>query len=308
MTTLLIGFPLVAAVLMGLLGALPVGVVGGSAPSGLAAGDSHRLPGPVPVRGRHPPRPAMVGACRIGKVQANHGWLRAPGVTSAAGAAGPMQIGIGGNTGNTFGADAVDGDCDRSAMSVTRSTPPSPPPTTCAATAAAGRRPAPGRCWPTTTPTGVGDKVLTITSTDEARGPRSCARRWRGAHSAAAHPGRHSGRAAGCLPPARHAVWGAAGDNCYDCGADAARLPGGRHPAAPNLPPAVVRRRPRLEHRRLQPGDLVFRAQSCPTQTSYHVGRYLGAGNIIAAPDTGAVVRIQPMVLADSIGAVRPTA
>jgi len=29
MTTLLIGFPLVAAVLMGLLGALPVGVVGG---------------------------------------------------------------------------------------------------------------------------------------------------------------------------------------------------------------------------------------------------------------------------------------
>jgi len=59
----------------------------------------------------------------------------------------------------------------------------------------------------------------------------------------------------------------------------------------------------------LQPGDLVFRARNLSDpRTIYHVGMYIGAGNIIAAPYTGAVVRIQPMVRADYIGAVRPTA
>jgi hypothetical protein len=50
----------------------------------------------------------------IGKVETNYGRLQAPGVTSGAnfaGAAGPMQIGIG-KAGNTFGAYAVDGDGD----------------------------------------------------------------------------------------------------------------------------------------------------------------------------------------------------
>jgi hypothetical protein len=49
----------------------------------------------------------------IGKVESDHGRSTAPGVTSGAnfaGAAGPMQIGIGGKAGNTFGAYAVDGD------------------------------------------------------------------------------------------------------------------------------------------------------------------------------------------------------
>jgi len=51
----------------------------------------------------------------IGKVETNHGRLQAPGVISGAnfaGAAGPMQIGIGGKAGNTWGAYAVDGDGD----------------------------------------------------------------------------------------------------------------------------------------------------------------------------------------------------
>ena len=45
--------------------------------------------------------------------------------------------------------------------------------------------------------------------------------------------------------------------------------------------------------------------------TIYHVGMYVGmyidAGNMIVAPHTGAVVRIQPMIRNDYIGAVRPT-
>ena len=46
----------------------------------------------------------------IGKVESNHGRLRAPGVTSGqnfAGAAGPMQFGIGGKAGNTWGGTPV---------------------------------------------------------------------------------------------------------------------------------------------------------------------------------------------------------
>lgn len=41
--------------------------------------------------------------------------------------------------------------------------------------------------------------------------------------------------------------------------------------------------------------------------TIYHVGMYIDAGNMIVAPHTGAVVRIQPMIRNDYIGAVRPT-
>jgi len=46
----------------------------------------------------------------IGKVETNHGRLQAPGVTSGAnfaGAAGPMQFGIGGKAGNTWGGSPV---------------------------------------------------------------------------------------------------------------------------------------------------------------------------------------------------------
>jgi hypothetical protein len=49
----------------------------------------------------------------IGKVETNHGRSTAPGVTSGAnvaGAAGPMQFGIGGKAGNTWAAYGIDGD------------------------------------------------------------------------------------------------------------------------------------------------------------------------------------------------------
>jgi hypothetical protein len=49
----------------------------------------------------------------IGKVESNHGRSPAPGVltgTNTAGAAGPMQFGVGGKAGNTWAAYGVDGD------------------------------------------------------------------------------------------------------------------------------------------------------------------------------------------------------
>jgi hypothetical protein len=58
----------------------------------------------------------------------------------------------------------------------------------------------------------------------------------------------------------------------------------------------------------LQPGDLVFYASNLnDPSTIHHVGIYIGAGNMIDAPHTGAVVRIEPFMRGDFIGAVRPT-
>ncbi len=59
----------------------------------------------------------------------------------------------------------------------------------------------------------------------------------------------------------------------------------------------------------LQPGDLVFYAyNTADPATIHHVGIYIGAGNMIDAPYTGATVRITPFLRGDYIGAVRPTA
>src|SRR5918996_6431986 len=94
--------------------ALSTSLIGGGAPSPDAQRD---IPPPLlPVyqtaADSCPGLPWSVLAA-IGKVETDHGRLRAPGVTSGAnfaGAAGPMQIGIGGKAGNTFAGYAVDGD------------------------------------------------------------------------------------------------------------------------------------------------------------------------------------------------------
>ncbi|MCL2729141.1 MAG: NlpC/P60 family protein [Actinomycetia bacterium] len=56
----------------------------------------------------------------------------------------------------------------------------------------------------------------------------------------------------------------------------------------------------------LRPGDLLF-SEGSPAQPE-HVGIYLGAGLVIAAPHTGAVVRIEPIAQWDVLAARRVTA
>ena len=59
----------------------------------------------------------------------------------------------------------------------------------------------------------------------------------------------------------------------------------------------------------LQAGDLVFWASGSSSASIYHVALYLGGGRIIAAPQSGDVVREMNMYFgADYFGAVRPTA
>jgi cell wall-associated NlpC family hydrolase len=57
----------------------------------------------------------------------------------------------------------------------------------------------------------------------------------------------------------------------------------------------------------LEPGDLLFWAtDTANPATIHHVAVYLGAGQMLAAPHTGTVVRIQPVYLTGYFGAVRP--
>jgi hypothetical protein len=114
MTKLLVGVAIFIMFLMGLVMMLAVGILGGSAASPTA---QQEIPPNYLALYRSaadtcPGLPWSVLAA-IGKVETNHGRLQAPGVTSGAnfaGAAGPMQIGVGGKAGNTFAGYAVDAD------------------------------------------------------------------------------------------------------------------------------------------------------------------------------------------------------
>jgi hypothetical protein len=159
MKALLIGFALVMVVLLGLLGALVVGVVGGGAPSTIAADDIPAAYLSLYRSGADtcPGLPWSVLAA-IGKVETNHGRLQAPGVSAGAnfaGAAGPMQIGMAARRATPSAPTPSTATVTGSATSTTRPTRSSPPPTTCAATAAARAATWRRRCSPTTMPTGM---------------------------------------------------------------------------------------------------------------------------------------------------------
>jgi hypothetical protein len=310
MKKLLIGIALFMTLMIGLVMSVSVGLLGGSAAGPNAQED---IPAQYLALYRSaadscPGLPWSVLAA-IGKVETNHGRLQAPGVTSGAnfaGAAGPMQIGIGGKAGNTFGAYAVDGDGDGISNVYN--------PADAIFTAASylcqnGARKGEDLSravfaynhanWYVT-------KVLAIASTYEAKAPGP----WNGP---APPPAQEAvGIAVGFAynQLGKPYVWGAEGDDFYDCSGLMQRAY-----REAGIPMPRTSREQWYAGARvwniadLQPGDLVFRARNLSDPSSiYHVGMYIGAGNIIAAPYTGAVVRIQPMVLGDYIGAVRPTA
>lgn len=64
---------------------------------------------------------------------------------------------------------------------------------------------------------------------------------------------------------------------------------------------------PHIPPDQLQPGDLLFYATNLnDPATIHHVGIYIGNGQMIDAPHTGATIRIEPYNWPDYIGAVRP--
>ena len=104
-------------------------------------------------------------------------------------------------------------------------------------------------------------------------------------------------------------LWGGNGPDRFDCSGltvDAYRAAGIRLPrtasqqwyAGPHVPLAD-----------LAPGDLLFWADDLTdAQTIHHVAIFLGGNKMLAAPHTGAFVRIQPVYLTGYLGAMRPSA
>jgi cell wall-associated NlpC family hydrolase len=101
--------------------------------------------------------------------------------------------------------------------------------------------------------------------------------------------------------------WGAAGPNTYDCSGLVmwayARV--GVH--LDHWTGYQWNEGARIARSDLRPGDLVFFAyNTSDPNTIHHVGMYIGNGQMVEAPYTGANVRISSAFRGDYIGAVRP--
>jgi peptidoglycan DL-endopeptidase CwlO len=102
-------------------------------------------------------------------------------------------------------------------------------------------------------------------------------------------------------------IWGATGPGAFDCSG----LTSWAYAQAGVRLPRTSREQwyagPHPGLAELRPGDLLFWATDVTNPaTIHHVALYLGDGQMIAAPHSGAVVTVQPVYLDGYIGAVRP--
>ena len=124
--------------------------------------------------------------------------------------------------------------------------------------------------------------------------------------AAPTYDGPASGRAAIAVREAHARLgtpyqWGASGPDRFDCSGLTSwvwRKAGVSLPHSSRAQYAGGRKVSRAE---IQPGDLVFHGSPI-----HHVGIYIGNGNMISAPRTGDVVKIQFAFRSDYAGAVRP--
>jgi cell wall-associated NlpC family hydrolase len=94
-------------------------------------------------------------------------------------------------------------------------------------------------------------------------------------------------------------VWAAAGPSEFDCSGLVVWAFAQEGISLPHYTGALWNSGMHIARNDLQPGDLVFFGSDIS-----HVGFYVGDGMMLDAPDTGAVVRIEPL-FSDYIGAVR---
>ena len=241
----------------------------------------------------------------IGKVETDHGRSTAPGVHTGAnfaGAAGPMQIGVGGKAGNTFGAYAVDADGGGADVYNPVDAIFTAASYLCANGANKGADVA-GAVFAYNHADWYVTKVLAIASTYAAsQGLPAGAPAEEVAAAAVQFAYSELGK------PYR---WGATGElGFYDCSGLMLRAYQKGGLTLPRTSRQQWYAGPRVWNvADMQPGDLVFYAyNTADPATIHHVGIYIGAGNMIDAPYTGANVRITPFLRGDFIGAVRPTA
>ena len=317
MKKLLIAVPLVMLLLLALLlGGLATRIIGGGPPSQSAMRDIP--PGYLPLyqaaADTCPGLPWPVLAA-IGGIESNHGRSTAQGVTAGAnfaGAAGPMQFGIGGKAGNTWGGLPVhqvppqvgygtDGDGDGIANVYQPAD---------AIPAAAKYLCANGALRAADIPRAIFaynhadwyvTKVLAIASS-YAAGPGV---------ALPAGPAVERAVAFAFSQLGKEYKWGAAGEDFYDCSGLTQRAYSKGGVTLPRTSREQWYFGARvLNPDDLQPGDLVFFAHDLTDPaTIHHVGIYIGAGNMIDAPHKGAAVSMRPAIgRGDYIGAVRPTA
>jgi cell wall-associated NlpC family hydrolase len=241
----------------------------------------------------------------IGKVETDHGRSTAPGVRSGAnfaGAAGPMQIGVGGKAGNTFAAYAVDADGGGADVYNPVDAIFTAASYLCANGANKGADVA-GAVFAYNHADWYVTKVLAIASTYAAsQGLPAGAPAEEVAAAAVQFAYSELGK------PYK---WGATGElGFYDCSGLMLRAYQKGGLTLPRTSREQWYSGPRVWNvADMQPGDLVFYAyNTADPATIHHVGIYIGAGNMIDAPYTGANVRITPFLRGDFIGAVRPTA
>ena len=307
MGKLLLGVLATVFLVVGLIAVgLSTSLIGGGPPSAQAQRDipAGYLPLYQAAADSCPGLPWSVLAA-IGKVESDHGRSTAAGVASGAnfaGAAGPMQIGIGGKAGNTFATYAVDADGGGADVYSPADAVFTAANYLCRNGAAQGRDVA-GAVFAYNHADWYVSKVLAIASgyaatqglPPGAPAEEVAAAAVQFAYSQLGHPYR----------------WGATGQQgFYDCSGlmlQAYRAGGVQLPRTSREQWFFGARVYNVAD--LQPGDLVFYAYDlADPATIHHVGIYIGAGNMIDAPYTGAVVRITPFLRGDFIGAVRPTA
>jgi cell wall-associated NlpC family hydrolase len=95
-------------------------------------------------------------------------------------------------------------------------------------------------------------------------------------------------------------VWGAAGPHAFDCSGLVLWSYAQVGISLPHLAAAQWNMGIHVGRNQLQPGDLVFFYPDIG-----HVGMYIGNGLMVAAPDFGEVVQVQPVLWNVYIGAVR---
>jgi len=289
------------------LGGISTGIIGGSAPSDDARKDipANYLAMYQQAADACPGLPWSVVAA-IGKVETNHGRLKAPGVTEGAnfaGAAGPMQMGIGvGAAGSAFWTYAIDGDGDGKASPYDPADAiPSATAYLCKALQDHGGDLSQAVFTYNHAQWYV-DKVLAIASSYAATASLPA-----GAPAADAVDAALQFAFNQLGKPYK---WGATGaGGFYDCSGLTLRAYQAGGVQLPRTSVTQWNAGPHIvDKSAVQPGDLVFYATDLSNPaTIHHVGLYIGAGNMINAPHTGAVIRIQPAFRSDYIGAVRPT-
>jgi cell wall-associated NlpC family hydrolase len=240
----------------------------------------------------------------IGKVESDFGRSTLPGVrsgTNFAGAAGPMQIGIGGLAGDTWSRYNHPVAADPAPNPPDAAKPPNPWDPVSAVYAAARYLCTAGGGHPQT----LRSAVLAYNHVDSyANQVLALSDLYAGTSTG---NGAAAVRLAQTQLGVRYVFGAESPGSAFDCsgltqwtfrslGVSIPRTSQQQWAALPHLPSGVP----------WQPGDLVFFVGDDGTRSAPgHVGIYLGHGQMIDAPHDGAVVRIEPVWLTDLVGVAR---